>query len=153
MPLLGHHYETIQSPSSSFYVWLFLYVRGDSLRFFSDQPPNRDLKVSDLKVRDLTLTELHLSPSSMLLLRFEDESLNSGNCLRLHKLFVSHHLLQVLMFLHHYYLQSWLKPSISHPLQALMPVQNNNHLDQARNRPRQILKRPRRRFRNGLKSD
>jgi len=48
------------------------------LMFFPlDQPPKRDLKVSDLKVRDLTLAELQLAPSSVLLLRFEDESLNS----------------------------------------------------------------------------
>lgn len=41
-----------------------------------DQPPRRDLKVSDLKVKNLTLAELELAPSSVLLLRFEDESLN-----------------------------------------------------------------------------
>lgn len=39
-------------------------------------PPKRDLKVSDPKVRDLNLTELQLAPSSILLLRFEDEALN-----------------------------------------------------------------------------
>jgi len=39
-------------------------------------PPKRDLKVSDPKVRDLTLAELQLAPSSVLLLRFEDASLN-----------------------------------------------------------------------------
>jgi hypothetical protein len=45
--------------------------------FPQDQsPPKRDLKVSDPKVRDLTLAELQLSPSSVLLLRFEDETLN-----------------------------------------------------------------------------
>lgn len=37
-----------------------------------DQPPKRDLKVSDPAVRDLTLSELYLAPSSVLLLRFED---------------------------------------------------------------------------------
>lgn len=48
--------------------------------FFIDQsPPKRDLKVSDPKVRDLTLAELQLAPSSVLLLRFEDESLNSSS--------------------------------------------------------------------------
>jgi len=41
-------------------------------------PPKRDLKVSDPKVRDLTLAELQLAPSSVLLLRFEDESLNGS---------------------------------------------------------------------------
>ncbi|KAF8958326.1 hypothetical protein BDZ97DRAFT_1668664 [Flammula alnicola] len=39
-------------------------------------PPRRDLKVSDPKVRDLNLAELQLAPSSVLLLRFEDEALN-----------------------------------------------------------------------------
>ena len=42
----------------------------------TDQPPKRDLKVSDPAVKNLTLAELHLAPSSVLLLRFEDESLN-----------------------------------------------------------------------------
>ena len=51
-------------------------LKVDEVRFNLDQPPNRDLKVSDLRVRDLTLTELQLTPSSVLLLRFEDESLN-----------------------------------------------------------------------------
>ena len=50
-----------------------------SCYFFPDQPPKRDLKVSDPKVRDLTLFELQLAPSSVLLLRFEDESLNSSS--------------------------------------------------------------------------
>ncbi|KAF8656874.1 hypothetical protein AX16_002420 [Volvariella volvacea WC 439] len=39
-------------------------------------PPKRDLKVSDPNVRHLTLSELHLAPSSILWLRFEDDSLN-----------------------------------------------------------------------------
>jgi hypothetical protein len=39
-------------------------------------PPPRDLKVSDPAVRDLTLAELGLSPSSILHLRFVDDSLN-----------------------------------------------------------------------------
>ena len=38
----------------------------------ADQPPKRDLKVSDPGVRDLTLSDLYLAPSSVLLLRFED---------------------------------------------------------------------------------
>ncbi|KIJ66800.1 hypothetical protein HYDPIDRAFT_85448 [Hydnomerulius pinastri MD-312] len=41
-------------------------------------PPKRDLKVTDPKVKDLTLSELQLAPSSVLLLRFEDESLNGS---------------------------------------------------------------------------
>jgi len=65
----------------SVYAFVRSSLRDDTkpIKFILYQPPNRDLKVSDLKVRDLTLTELHLSPSSMLLLRFEDESLNSSN--------------------------------------------------------------------------
>lgn len=39
-------------------------------------PPKRDLRVSDPKVRDLSLAELQLAPSSIILLRFEDETLN-----------------------------------------------------------------------------
>ncbi|KAF8838600.1 hypothetical protein BDN67DRAFT_1070630 [Paxillus ammoniavirescens] len=42
-------------------------------------PPKRDLKVSDPKIRDLTLAELQLAPSSVLLLRFEDDALNRSN--------------------------------------------------------------------------
>ncbi|KAG6880300.1 hypothetical protein C0992_000077 [Termitomyces sp. T32_za158] len=42
-------------------------------------PPKRDLKVSDPQVRDLSLVQLQLAPSSVLLLRFEDESLNGSN--------------------------------------------------------------------------
>lgn len=42
-------------------------------------PPKRDLKVSDPAVKNLTLAELQLAPSSILLLRFEDESLNGSN--------------------------------------------------------------------------
>jgi hypothetical protein len=44
-----------------------------------DQPPKRDLKVSDPTVRDLTLAELQLAPSSVLLLRFEDDQLNRAS--------------------------------------------------------------------------
>ncbi|KAF9533719.1 hypothetical protein CPB83DRAFT_844428 [Crepidotus variabilis] len=46
------------------------------IKFVLYQPPKRELKVSDLAVRDLTLSELQLAPSSMLLVRFEDDSLN-----------------------------------------------------------------------------
>ncbi|KXN84564.1 Tether containing UBX domain for GLUT4 [Leucoagaricus sp. SymC.cos] len=42
-------------------------------------PPKRDLKVSDPNVRGLSLSELQLAPASVLLLRFEDESLNHVN--------------------------------------------------------------------------
>ena len=39
-------------------------------------PPKRELKVSDPKVRDQTLFELQLAPSSVLHLKFEDDTLN-----------------------------------------------------------------------------
>ncbi|TCD62900.1 hypothetical protein EIP91_006257 [Steccherinum ochraceum] len=39
-------------------------------------PPKRELKVSDPNVRDLSLFDLQLAPSSVLHLKFEDESLN-----------------------------------------------------------------------------
>lgn len=39
-------------------------------------PPKRELKVSDPKVRDLSLYELHLAPSSIIHLKFLEESLN-----------------------------------------------------------------------------
>ena len=42
-----------------------------------DQPPARELKVSDATVRDKTLMELQLAPSSVLLLRFLSDELNS----------------------------------------------------------------------------
>jgi hypothetical protein len=42
----------------------------------ASNPPLRDLKVSDPNVRDLTLAELGLAPSSILHLRFVDDSLN-----------------------------------------------------------------------------
>jgi len=45
----------------------------------SSNPPPRDLKVSDPAVRDLTLAELELAPSSVLLLRFLDDSLNRSD--------------------------------------------------------------------------
>lgn len=44
-----------------------------------DQPPKRELKVSDLAVRDLSLYDLHLAPSSVLHLKFLDDSLNHVN--------------------------------------------------------------------------
>ncbi|KAI6129915.1 hypothetical protein EV401DRAFT_2206203 [Pisolithus croceorrhizus] len=42
-------------------------------------PPKREFRVSDPKIRGMTLAELQLSPSSVLLVRFEDESLNRSN--------------------------------------------------------------------------
>lgn len=42
-------------------------------------PPKREFKVSDPKIRELSLVELQLAPSSVLLVRFEDDSLNRSN--------------------------------------------------------------------------
>lgn len=61
--------------------WLFI---------LEDQPPKRDLKVSDASVRDLTLSQLQLAPSSVLLIRFEDDALNrtSNQWIHRHQYFV-----------------------------------------------------------------
>ncbi|KAG5635782.1 hypothetical protein H0H81_010142, partial [Sphagnurus paluster] len=66
----------------SVYAFVRNALREDvkSIKFILYQsPPKRDLKVSDPKVRDLSLSQLQLAPSSVLLLRFEDESLNGSN--------------------------------------------------------------------------
>ncbi|KAL0579994.1 hypothetical protein V5O48_001997 [Marasmius crinis-equi] len=62
----------------SVYAFVRNTLREDvkPIKFILYQPPRLDLKVSDPKVKPLSLTELHLAPSSVLLLRFEDESLN-----------------------------------------------------------------------------
>ncbi|KAI0749909.1 hypothetical protein C8Q80DRAFT_1314256 [Daedaleopsis nitida] len=39
-------------------------------------PPKREYKVSDPKVRDLTLAELDLAPSSVLMIKFDDDKFN-----------------------------------------------------------------------------
>lgn len=51
----------------------------DSPACLDQSPPKRELKVSDLSVRDLSLSQLHLAPSSILYVRFEDDSLNGNN--------------------------------------------------------------------------
>jgi len=73
-------------PSTDKIRSIYAFVRGclkedvKPTKFILYQtPPKRDLKVSDPNVRDLTLAELHLAPSSVLLLRFEDEALNGSN--------------------------------------------------------------------------
>jgi len=65
----------------SVYAFVRSSLRDDvkPIKFILYQPPSRDLKVSDLEVRDLTLAQLHLTPSSVLLLRFEDETLNRSD--------------------------------------------------------------------------
>jgi len=42
-------------------------------------PPKRDIKVSDPKIKGQTLSQLQLAPSSVLLLRFEDDNLNHAH--------------------------------------------------------------------------
>ncbi|KAG1750257.1 hypothetical protein EDB19DRAFT_1825284 [Suillus lakei] len=66
----------------SVYAFVRSSLRDDvkSIKFILYQsPPKRDLKVSDPNVRDLSLAQLQLAPSSVLLLRFEDEALNGTN--------------------------------------------------------------------------
>ncbi|KAJ8586259.1 hypothetical protein M405DRAFT_864735 [Rhizopogon salebrosus TDB-379] len=66
----------------SVYAFVRSSLRDDvkPIKFILYQsPPKRDLLVSDPNVRDLSLVELQLSPSSILLLRFTDESLNGTN--------------------------------------------------------------------------
>lgn len=69
-------------PSTNKIRSVYAFVRGclredvQPIKFILYQPPKRDLKVSDPTVRDLTLAELQLAPSSILLLRFEDDQLN-----------------------------------------------------------------------------
>ncbi|KAK0449988.1 hypothetical protein EV421DRAFT_1732212 [Armillaria borealis] len=65
----------------SVYAFVRELLREDvkPIKFILYQAPNRDLKVSDLKVRDLTLAQLQLAPSSVLLIRFEDDSLNGSH--------------------------------------------------------------------------
>ncbi|KAK0235692.1 hypothetical protein EDD85DRAFT_791147 [Armillaria nabsnona] len=72
-------------PSTDKIRSVYAFVRGllredvKPIKFILYQAPNRDLKVSDLKVRDLTLAQLQLAPSSVLLIRFEDDSLNGSH--------------------------------------------------------------------------
>jgi len=70
-------------PSTSKIRSVYAFVRASlredikPIKFILYQsPPKRDLKVSDPAVRDATLAELQLAPSSILLLRFDDEKLN-----------------------------------------------------------------------------
>jgi len=72
-------------PSTNKIRLVYAFVRGclredvQPIKFILYQPPKRDLKVSDPTVRDLTLAELQLAPSSILLLRFEDDRLNHAS--------------------------------------------------------------------------
>jgi len=49
------------------------------LSLLDQSPPKRDFKVSDPKVKGLSLAELELAPSSVLLLRFEEDRLNHAH--------------------------------------------------------------------------
>uniref|UniRef100_A0A8H7Y042 UBX domain-containing protein n=1 Tax=Psilocybe cubensis TaxID=181762 RepID=A0A8H7Y042_PSICU len=72
-------------PSTNKIRSVYAFVRGclredvKPIKFILYQPPKRDLKVSDPTVRDQTLASLQLAPSSVLLLRFEDDKLNHVN--------------------------------------------------------------------------
>jgi len=70
-------------PSTDKIRSVYAFVRGSlredvkAIKFVLYQtPPKRELKVSDLQVRDLTLLQLQLAPSSVLHLKFGEESLN-----------------------------------------------------------------------------
>jgi tether containing UBX domain for GLUT4 len=73
-------------PSTDKIRSVYAFVRGSlredvqTIKFIlSQSPPKRDLKVSDPDVKNLSLSELQLAPSSVLLLRFQDESLNGSD--------------------------------------------------------------------------
>jgi len=72
-------------PSTDKIKAIYAFVRNSlredvkPIKFILYQPPRRDLKVSDIAVKNLSLAELDLSPSSVLLLRFEDETLNGSH--------------------------------------------------------------------------
>jgi hypothetical protein len=69
--------------SNSYYVRAHIFISYLLFAIWSlaQSPPKRDLKVSDPDVKNLSLAELRLAPSSVLLLRFQDVSLN-GMCFR-----------------------------------------------------------------------
>ncbi|OCH94883.1 hypothetical protein OBBRIDRAFT_884435 [Obba rivulosa] len=73
-------------PSTDKIRAVYAFVRGSlrddvkPVKFVLYQtPPKREFKVSDPNVRDLSLLDLHLAPSSVLLLRFEDDALNHSD--------------------------------------------------------------------------
>ncbi|KAH7341737.1 hypothetical protein B0J17DRAFT_647706 [Rhizoctonia solani] len=69
-------------PSTNKIKSVYAFVRDclneetKAIKFILYQPPARELKVSDATVRDKSLLELHLAPSSVLLLRFLSDELN-----------------------------------------------------------------------------
>ncbi|KAJ3513091.1 hypothetical protein NLJ89_g3139 [Agrocybe chaxingu] len=72
-------------PSTSKIRVVYAFVRSclredtKPIKFVLYQPPKYELRVSDPKVRDQSLSALQLAPSSVLLLRFEDDRLNHVN--------------------------------------------------------------------------
>ncbi|KAI0956485.1 hypothetical protein AcV7_006875 [Taiwanofungus camphoratus] len=73
-------------PSTDKIRSVYAFVRGSlredvkPIKFVLYQtPPKREFKVSDPNVRDLSLAELQLTPSSVLLLRFENDELNHSD--------------------------------------------------------------------------
>ncbi|KAG6837954.1 hypothetical protein H0H93_008348 [Arthromyces matolae] len=64
----------------SVYAFVRNSLREDAkpIKFVLYQPPKREIKVSDPQVKDLSLAQLQLAPSSVLLLRFLDDSLNAS---------------------------------------------------------------------------
>ncbi|KAI0364756.1 hypothetical protein BV20DRAFT_974052 [Pilatotrama ljubarskyi] len=70
-------------PSSDKIKSVYAFVRGSlredvkPIKFVLYQsPPKREYKVPDPKVRDLSLVELDLAPSSVLMIKFEDDRFN-----------------------------------------------------------------------------
>lgn len=80
MHLCAIRFEMILSLTSSFFVRERSPVTCPyfSIARLDQTPPRKELKVSDPKVRDLTLFQLLLAPSSVLLLSFQDVSLNGA---------------------------------------------------------------------------
>ncbi|KAI8969855.1 hypothetical protein BD414DRAFT_502364 [Trametes punicea] len=73
-------------PSTDKIKSVYAFVRGSlredvkPIKFVLYQsPPKREYKVSDPKVRDLSLVELDLAPSSVLMIKFEDDRLNQSD--------------------------------------------------------------------------
>lgn len=65
--------------TSSFYVRLSharMFSTYQTLCFHIDQPPKRELKVSDPDVKPKTLAQLDLAPSSVLSIKFQTDAYN-----------------------------------------------------------------------------
>lgn len=64
--------------SNSFYVSVQHQHRPIANIPLPDQPPKRELKVSDPTIKDKSLVDLNLAPTSVLLVKFLDEKLNGS---------------------------------------------------------------------------